>query len=77
MNKNKKFDYRKVMVTFTPEQEKFLNDFCSEVKSQKGASLSRTEIIRALVDFLATLNVDLHGIRDEKELLERIKSAVK
>lgn len=77
MNKNKKFEYRKVMITLTPEQEKFLDEFCSEVRSQKGSSLSRTEIIRALVDYLATIKIDLHGIKDEKQLLERIKNAVK
>lgn len=77
MNKNKKFNYRKVMFTLTPEQEKFLNDFCSEVKSHKGSSLSKTEIIRALVDYFATLKFDLSGIKDEKDLLERIKKAAK
>jgi hypothetical protein len=77
MNKNKKFDYRKVMITLTPEQGEFLDRFCSEVRTLKGSSLSRTEIIRALVDYFATLKLNLKGIKDEVDLLDRIKKALK
>ena len=75
MNKNISFEYRKVMITLTPEQERFLDAFRSEVRTLKGSSLSRTEIIRALVDYLATLKLNLKDIKDEKDLLERIRKA--
>jgi len=76
MNKNKSFEYRKVMITLKPEQEKFLDELRGEIRSLKGSSMSRTEIIRALVDYLATLDMDLSGIHDEYDLLEKIKQAV-
>ena len=63
MNKSKGLaggDYRKVMITLTPQQEAFLDTIRNEIKARKGHSLSRTEIIRALVDYLATLDLSSH-----------------
>jgi hypothetical protein len=78
MNKSKGLaggDYRKVMITLTPQQEAFLDTIRNEIKARKGHSLSRTEIIRALVDYLATLDLSLEGVRDEEMLRERIIAA--
>lgn len=76
MNKNKSFEYRKVMITLKPEQEAFLDELCTSIRSCGGTSISRTEVIRALVDYLKLLPLNHEDIRDEYDLLERIKSAV-
>jgi hypothetical protein len=79
MNKSKGLaggEYRKVMITLTPNQENFLDNLRNEIRGQKGASVSRTEIIRALVELLATFKLNLKDVHDEDELLNRFKQAI-
>ncbi len=79
MNKNKKLNdenYRKVMVTLIPKQEQFLDKLRLQISEKSNTRISRTEIIRALVDYLSTLKLNLKDISDERDLLKRIKEAV-
>ncbi|MCP4648619.1 MAG: hypothetical protein GY853_00880 [PVC group bacterium] len=80
MNKNKKLadgNYRKVMITLVQEQEQFLDKLRMEIAKKSNTRMSRTEIIRALVDYLATLKLNLSGIKDEKDLKKRIIESIR
>ncbi|OGF44719.1 MAG: hypothetical protein A2536_09230 [Candidatus Firestonebacteria bacterium RIFOXYD2_FULL_39_29] len=56
---------------------KFLVEFGAESKRSGGYNLPKTEIIRALIRVLMKLNVDVTGVKDEDELVERIMQAIK
>ncbi len=73
---NKGKHYR-AELTLPEALDKFLVEFGEESKRTGGYKLPKTEIIRALIRVLIKLNVDVDGVKDEDELVERIMQAIK
>jgi hypothetical protein len=69
-------NYRKVTITLPPEQEAFLAQFALSLRTQGGRKLATTEIVRALIIALESLDPDLNVVRSEEELAQRILMAV-
>lgn len=71
--------YRKVTVTLPPEQEQFLSEFAYKLRNKGGRKLANTEIVRAAISALETLedsdSLDLEGIQDEDQLMRAILKA--
>lgn len=55
----------------------WLQDLSSRMKSSGGYKLPKSYIIRALLDAAMHLKIDVSGVKTEKELVERIKKAIK
>lgn len=66
-------------LTLPESLDSFLSEFGRESRSTGGYKLAKTEIIRALIKVLMKLNkqIDITGVKDEDELVERIMSAIK
>lgn len=64
-------------LTIAEPLDKFLGEFGEYSRKSGGYKLPKTEIIRALIRVLMKLNVDVTGVKDEDELVERIMKAVK
>lgn len=82
MNKSKGFykgtgKYRKITITITPDLEAFLDSLRKQIRDLGGKSLGRTEIIRAALEYLSQLNIDLKNIADEEDLLQKLLKATK
>ena len=64
-------------LTLPESLDQYLSEFGRESRSTGGYKLAKTEIIRALIKVLMKLKVDVSGVKDEDELVERIMSAIK
>ena len=62
----------KVTFLLTPSQTTFLDELCLAVKKQSGRGMRRTEVVRALIDVLRRLDINLDGVDSEEQLRERI-----
>jgi hypothetical protein len=67
--------YRKVTITLTPPLEEWLDHLRTEIRRRGGKSLGRTELIRASLAYVQTLDLDVTGVTDEVELAEHIRRA--
>jgi hypothetical protein len=67
-------DWHKVTVVLTRKQLVFLDNLSNSIRAKSGAAVSRSEIIRALVDATDHGKIDLTGLQSEKELRENVKS---
>jgi len=81
MNKKQGFpeavQYTKFSISLSEDVEIFLDKIKSEIRLNGGKRVSRSEIIRAALRYVKSLDVDLKNIEDENELLERFKAASK
>lgn len=60
------------------EQEySFILDIIKKCESSGGGGLSKTAIFRALVRLLQQLDVDLSGVENEDQLIQRLQDAIK
>ena len=64
-------------IPMTENQIKFLDELGMEAKRTGGYKLAKTVIIRACLEVLKKLNINLQGVKTEKDLTERILEAVK
>ncbi len=65
----------KLSILLTAEQHKYLEDVVARVmrnRKEKRERITKNSILRCLVDFMQTLDVDFENIPDEKELLKRL-----
>jgi len=81
MNKKQGFPesapYTKFSISFSRDVENFLDDIKAEIRKRDGNRVSRSEIIRAALRYVQSLDVDLKNVTDEDELLKRFKAANK
>lgn len=77
MSDGPKSKYFRTNLTLPKSLDTFLENMGAEARSLGGRKLAKTEVIRSLIRFLAGLKVDLSGVKDEDELLVRLKQAVK
>ncbi len=65
----------KLSILISSEQQKYLEDVVMKVmrnRSRKKERITKNSVIRCLIDFMKTLDLDLNDIPDEKELLKRM-----
>jgi hypothetical protein len=61
-------EWTKVTVVLFNRQIDFLDGLSGRIRAQNGASVSRAQLIRALVDAAADAGIDLTSARSEAEL---------
>jgi hypothetical protein len=67
----------RVPISIRREMEVWLRDLGNEMKSSGGYKLPKSYVIRALLDALKKLNIDVSGVKTEEELSKRILNAIK
>ena len=58
---------------------RFLKEFSEQLREQNGFALGMTTIVRSLISVLDEIEnkIDLHGIKSQEELTQRIIDAIK
>jgi hypothetical protein len=58
---------------------RFLKEFSESLREQNGFALGMTTIVRSLISVLDEIEnkIDLHGIKSQEELTQRIIAAIK
>jgi len=67
----------KVTITISDEALDWFHDLSRRMKEKKGYKLPRSYIIRALINVFMKLDINVAGVRGEKDLEERIQDAIK
>jgi len=67
----------RVPISITKEMESWLQDLSSRMRSSGGYKLPKSYIIRALLNAVMNLKIDITRVKTEKELSERILKAIK
>lgn len=65
----------KLSILISAEQQKYLEDVVMKVmrqRTRKHERITKNSLIRCLIEFMKTLDVDLVDVADEKELLKRL-----
>jgi len=81
--KNKKFRGEvekglfRIPLTISKEMDSWLSKLSSEMKSSGGYKLPRSYILRALISAAMKLKIDVKGIKNEKQLEDRIREAIR
>ncbi len=70
---------KKITLTLNSEMIRFLKEFSEQLREQDGYALGMTTIVRSLISVLAEIEatIDLHGIKSQTELTQRIIDAVR
>ncbi|MFA5140250.1 MAG: hypothetical protein WC728_13545 [Elusimicrobiota bacterium] len=68
-----KSDYFRLNLTLPNELDEKLSAIGAHSRATGGAKVRKTEILRALIRWLVEQKVDLSRLRDEEDLLERLK----
>lgn len=71
-----KSSYFRLNLTLPHDLDARLAEFGYKSRATGGSKLRKTEIMRALVRLLLELEIDLTGVRDEDEFLDRLRKAV-
>jgi hypothetical protein len=69
-------DWSKVTVVLYDRQILFLDRLALDIRAKSGASISRAEIIRALVDVLEAGGLDLADVTSEESMKAAIASGL-
>ena len=64
-------------ILLTEENALWLDERSTESKRKSGRWVSKSLIIRMILDLLEETDLDLIGVQDEEEIKERIRNAVK
>ena len=67
----------RVPISITKEMESWLQDLSSRMKSSGGYKLPKSYIIRALLDAVRNLKIDVSEVKTEDELVKRILNAIR
>lgn len=67
----------RVPIALTKEMENWLQGLANTMRASGGYKLPRSYIVRALINAAMQLKLDVSGVKDEKELTERFKIAIK
>jgi len=68
---------RKVTITISDEALDWFHELSKMMKNKRGYKLPRSYIIRALINVFMKLDINVGGVRTEKDLEERILQAIK
>ena len=68
-------DVFRLNLTLSHELDAAIDDVGYRARATGGARLAKTEVIRAACRLLLELNVDLDGVKNEDELLKRLRAA--
>ncbi len=69
-------DLFRIPVTITPEIDEWLESLRSRMKKSGGYKLPKSYILRAILDSMMDLKIDVMGIKTEKDLKVRVSEAV-
>jgi len=67
----------RVPISITKDMEAWLQDLSNRMKSTGGYKLPKSYIIRALLDAVRRLKIDVSEVKTEDELSERILEAIR
>jgi len=67
----------KVTITISDEALDWFYELSKMMKNKRGYKLPRSYIIRALINVFMKLDINVEGVRTEKDLEERILQAIK
>ena len=67
----------KLSVFLNKEEDAYLETLASTAKFSGGKKLSKTKLIEAMVKAFRRIDLDVRGIKDDTELLNRISDRVK
>ena len=70
---------KKITITMNSNMIRFLKEFSEQLREQNGFALGMTTIVRSLISVLDEIEnkIDLHGIKSQEELTQRIIDAIK
>jgi hypothetical protein len=67
----------KLSVFLNREEDAYLESLASTAKFSGGKKLSKTKLIEAMVRSFRRTNLDVRGVKDEAELLNRVTAQLK
>jgi hypothetical protein len=67
----------KLSVFLNREEDAYLESLASTAKFSGGKKLSKTRLIEAMVRAFRRTNLDVRGVKDEQELLNRISAQLR
>lgn len=67
----------RVPISIRKEMEVWLQDLGNRMKASGGYKLPKSYVIRALLDALKELDIDVTGVKTEVELSKRIHDAIR
>ncbi|MEW6088496.1 MAG: hypothetical protein AB1498_09370 [bacterium] len=73
---NVRKDLIRIPVTITPEIDDWLENLRSTMRRSGGYRLPKSYILRAILDAMMDLKIDVMGIKEEKDLRVRVSEAV-
>ena len=70
---------KKITITMNSDMIRFLKGFSESLREKNGFALGMTTIVRSLISVLDEIEnkIDLHGIKSQEELTQRIIDAIK
>ncbi len=66
----------RIPLTISREMDSWLLGLSSKTKASGGYKLPKSYILRALISAAMKLDIDVNGVKDEKELADRIRHAI-
>ncbi len=67
----------KLSVFLNREEDAYLENLASTAKFSGGKKLSKTKLIEAMVRAFRQTNLDVRGVRDDRELLKRVTAQLR
>jgi hypothetical protein len=67
----------KLSVFLNREEDAYLEGLASTAKFSGGRKLSKTRLIEAMVRAFRQTNLDVRGVKDDQELLNRVKTQLR
>ena len=67
----------KLSVFLNREEDAYLESLASTAKFSGGKKLSKTKLIEAMVKALRRSNLDVRGVKDDQELLNRVQAQLR
>ena len=68
---------KKITVTLNSDTIRFLKGFSENLRENGGYYLGMSAIIRALIEVIKELDINIEGIKSQEELINRILSSIK
>jgi len=68
---------RKVTITVSDNSLDWFYKLSAKMKKKRGYKLPRSYVIRALINVCSKLNINVEGVKTERELEKRILEAIK
>ena len=67
----------KLSVFLNREEDAYLENLASTAKFSGGKKLSKTKLIEAMVRAFRQTDLDVRGVRDDRELLKRVTAQMR